>query len=70
MVELLITAALTLLIITIAISIIKEIRNTNCESCRYSYLKGYCNPHRYCKIHSRYVEDDFICTNYQGGKKK
>lgn len=70
MIELLTSAALTLSIITTAIFIVRGIKSTNCSSCNYSYLKGYCNPHRYCKIHNRYVEDDFICTNYQGGKKK
>lgn len=70
MVELLISAALILSIITTAIFIVRGIKSTNCESCRYSYLKGYCNPHRYCKIHNRYVEDDFICTYHKEGNKK
>lgn len=70
MVELLISAALILSIITTAIFIVRGIKSTNCESCRYSYLKGYCNPQLYCRIHNRYVQDNFICTYYQGGKKK
>lgn len=65
MIELIIVALLIILIIAIAIWIVTGIRNTNCKSCKYSYMKGHCNPQLYCRCHRKYVQDDFICTYYK-----